>query len=198
MTITAPSPQTSLPFRIPADPLGREHDRLLAEGLARPVIADILVSTGTPDSVDIRSAAARLLLTPLLRAMPPGWAVGFESAAWLHSGIPRDGRPAPHQLQVIIPRGRRRPLSPWLRARQVPLPLEQIVLVGPVPVTDPLRTAADIARDRPDLEALEVLRRLGEFCGVRPHEVVEQLESMPRARGVAKARRLVREWELEP
>jgi hypothetical protein len=157
----------------------------------------VLAATATPDSVEMRSAAATLLLERADHTLPPGWAVGFESAAWLHSGIPRDGRPAPRQLQVIIPRGRRRPESRWLRCRQVPLPPEEIVLVGGLPVTDPLRTAADIARDQPEPETIEVLRRLGEFCGVRPHEVLGQLESMARARGVAQARKLVRQWELE-
>jgi hypothetical protein len=198
VTITATSPHTSMPFRIPRDPLGAEFERLLSEGLARVVVADVLVARGVPDSSEIRSAAVGLLLGQASWTARPGWAVGFDSAAWLHSGIPRDGRPAPGALQVIVPRGRRRPLSPWLRCRQVPLAPEEITWTGAVPVTDPLRTAADIARDRPGPGTLEVLRRLGELCDVRPQDVREQLSSMSRARGVAQARRLIREWELEP
>jgi propanediol dehydratase small subunit len=61
-------------------------------------------------------------------------------------------------------------------------------------VTDPVRTAADVARDLPPDQAVAALRRLGELCGVRPHEVLEMLGIMRYSRGAATARQVIKRW----
>lgn len=180
----APGPE---PFRVAA----AETERLLACGLARRVVGDVLVAVGAPDSLAVRCAAAALLLPP-----PPGsFVVGFGSAAWLLAG--GGGVATPARLDVVIPPGRRRPASPVLRVRQVPLPESSVVTVAGVPVTAPVRTAADVARDLPAETALPALRRLGELAEVRPHQVLAELAAMRYARGAANGRRVVRRWAEE-
>jgi transcriptional regulator with AbiEi antitoxin domain of type IV toxin-antitoxin system len=186
---TLPSPPLSeaTPFQVAA----AEAERLLTTALARRVVGDVLVAVAAPDSLAVRCAAARLLLPP-----PPGsFVVGFGSAAWLLAGA--GAVPAPGRLDVVIPPGRRRPVSPVLRVRQVPLPASSVVTVGGVPVTTPVRTAADVARDLPPEVALPALRRLGELAEVRPHQVLTELNAMRYARGAATGRRVVRRWAEE-
>jgi propanediol dehydratase small subunit len=76
----------------------------------------------------------------------------------------------------------------------VSLATEQITYVGPVAVTDPVRTAADVARDLPAPAAVAALRRLGELYDVRSDDVLQVLASMRYARGAATARQAVRAW----
>jgi hypothetical protein len=183
------------PFRPNGCPA--EADQLLKQGLARRVIADVLVARDAPDSREVRAAAAALLI-PVEFQASSGWVVGFGSAAWLHTGASSAPATPPGELQVIIPPGRRRPKLPGVRGRQVALTPDQVIFLGPVPVTDPVRTAADVARDLPVDEAAAALRRLDELCGVRPHQVLQALAGMRYARGVATARQVVRAWAEEP
>jgi hypothetical protein len=186
-----PADEQWSPFRLTAHPEEARH--LLKQRLARAVIADVLVARDAPDSREIRAAAASLLI-PAEAQVGLGWVVGFGSAAWLHTGADpaRPGPPA--ELQVIIPPGRRRPKGSGVRGRQVALAPAQVLFLGPVAVTDPVRTAADVARDVPAPEAIAALRRLGELCDVRPHDVLQVLATMRYARGAATARRVVRAW----
>ena len=191
-----PLPSELHPFRRRDLPDDAEATRLLDQGLARPVIADVLVAFDAPDSREIRSAAAGLLV-PAEARVEHGWVLGFGSAAWLHTGVGPSGQPAPSELHVIIPPGRRRPRAPGIRGRQIALPAEHVMFLGGIAVTDPVRTAADVARDLPTADALRALRRLGELTGVRPHQVIQVLATMRYARGAATARQLVRNWAEE-
>jgi hypothetical protein len=183
----------ALPFRASSDD---EKQRLLAQGLVRSVIADVLVAVDAPDSRAIRIAATGLLIPTEVR-LNLGWVVGFASAAWLHTGGCGTTQSAQEKLQVIISPRQRRPRVPGIRGRQVALAPDQVVFLGGVAVTDPVRTAADVARDLPPAEALAALRRLHELCEVRPHQVIKVLTSMRYARGAATGRRLVHRWEEE-
>jgi hypothetical protein len=186
-----PLPAELQPFRRSALPDRVEAQRLLKQGLVRTVIADVLVAFDAPDSRDSRLAATALLVPPEARG-DDGWVVAFGSAAWLHTGSGGIDRPAPAELHVIIPPGRRRPRAAGIRGRQVALPPEHVMFLDGIAVTDPLRTAVDVARDLPTAEALDALRRLGELTGVRPDQVLTLLASMRYARGAATARHLVK------
>jgi hypothetical protein len=191
-------PLELMPFRANS---AEERGRLLGQGLARELIADVLVPIDAPDSRLIRASAVRLLLEPGL-TRDHGWVIGFGSAAWLHtgsSGLHTAPVPSPGgQLQIIITPGDRRPGLPWIRARQVALAPEHVMFLEGVRVTHPVRTAADVARDLPEAQALPVLRRLGELTPARPHQVLALLETMKYARGAAIARRVVRSWAEAP
>jgi hypothetical protein len=188
-----PAPAALMPFRAASSD---ERRRLLDQGLVRPVIADVLVAVDAPDSRVIRARATGLLISGPARA-DLGWVVGFESAAWLHTGFAGTEQQPPGRLQVIIPPGRRRPREALIKGRQVALPPEQVMMFDGVPVTTPLRTAADVARDLPDAEALATLRRLGELVQVRPQDVMVLLTTMRYGRGVATARKRVTSWAEE-
>jgi hypothetical protein len=185
-----PVPADLRPFRAGS---ADEARRLLEDGLARRVIADVLVAVDAPDSRAIRALAIALLIPDEARTST-GWVIGFGTAAWLHTGFAGTARQAPEELQVIIPPGRRRPRAPRLRARQVALAPDQITFLNGIPVTDPLRTAADVARDLPAPEALTVLRRLGELTGVLPEQVLHLLSTMRYGRGAATGRQVVKSW----
>jgi hypothetical protein len=180
------------PF-LAADP--RETDRLLAEGLARRVLGDVLVATGAPDSREVRALAAGLLIPPRIRAAG-GWVVGFGSASWVYTGLRfLTGEPGPPPvLQVIVPPGQRRPGSPGVRGRQVRLGDRDVAFLHDLLITSPVRTAADIARDLPPQRAMPLLLAMEELCGVRPRRVLAQLGQMRYARGAAQARQLVLRW----
>jgi hypothetical protein len=194
MTVTT-MPSLPQPFRAVDNP--GEAEQLLKQRLVRRVIADVLVAFDAPDCREVRAAAAALLIPAEVR-VGAGWVVGFGSAAWLHTGPPGTEAQPPAALQVIIPPGRRRPKLPGVRGRQVGLAPDQVVFLGSVPVTDPVRTAADVARDLPAAEAVAALHRLGELYGVRPHDVLQLLATMRYARGAATARQVVRIWTEEP
>jgi AbiEi antitoxin C-terminal domain len=186
-----------VPFR-PSDAAGRAEARhLLDQHLIRPVIGDVLVAFDAPDSTEVRAAAALLLLAREAGG-DPRWVVGFSSAAWLHAGPAAVGGVVPARLEVILENGRRRPRGGVVFGRQVALPREHVTGVHGVPVTTPVRTAADVARDRPPEQALIALRRLGELCGVRPHQVLHLLADMRYARGAANARTVIKTWAEEP
>jgi hypothetical protein len=196
MAVTTTPMQPFRPLDSPA-----EAEQLLKQGLVRRVIADVLVAFDAPDSREVRAAAVELLM-PIEQRVSAGWVVGFGSAAWLHTGPgradPSSPPEAPAELQVIIPPGRRRPKLPGVRGRQVALAPDHVVFLGPIPVTDPIRTAADVARDLPLEQAVAALHRLGELYGVRPHHVLHLLSTMRYARGVAVGRQAIRAWTEEP
>ncbi len=141
----------------------------------------------------MRIAAIGLLL-PREARLERVWVVGFASAAWLHTGTAGSRQPPPEHLQVIVSPGQRRPRAPAPGGRQVALDADHVLFFGDLAVTTPVRTAADVARDLPDDEALAALRRLGEVCDVRPHQVIQLLAQMRYARGVAAGRALVNLW----
>lgn len=109
------------------------------EGAVRPVLGDLYASSSIPEAPQLRALACRALLSGSLRAHA---VLCGESAAWVHLGA---GTP-PARITVITAGVYRRRTAgpiPW-QVHQVPLrPEEQLELQG-VPVTTPLRTAADL------------------------------------------------------
>lgn len=168
-----------------------EAERLRRDGLVRPLIGDVLVAAACPDSRALRAAAAALLL-PLMRSPDPGWAVGFETALWVHTGWSPQAVPA--ELHLVVPPGRHRPSRAGVRRRQVRLSPADIGALHGLPVTTPVRTAADVSRDLPAAQVTEALQRLRRCSGVRPEDVLDQLAVMASARGVRAARAHVQAW----
>jgi hypothetical protein len=79
------------------------------------------------------------------------------------------------------------------------MPPQDVVVVEPpgspgVAVTTGARTAADLLRTLPELTALEAAVHVASVTGAGVDEVAACLELMPRARGVARARRLLAGW----
>lgn len=115
--------------------------------------------------------------------------VSGASAAWLH-GV--DVRRAPHApLEVTLPRNA--PMGPraGLAVRRALLPDDDIVAVGGIPVTSVLRTAFDLSRRPPLVEAVVALDAFLHVALVRTDELVDYALAHPRWRGVRQIAEVV-------
>ena len=170
------------------------HERagLIRDGLAREVLSGVLIAVDRPITASVRAHALREKLGPWETDPDRGRAIGFGTAAWVHTGS-WPGRTA-SPIDLVIGRNRRAPRLDGVRVRQVDLPTEHLKSVEGLSVTLPGRTAADVARDLPRAHALSVLRTLQELHDVHPPQVLEILAAMPYARGAAVAREVVRAW----
>lgn len=181
-----------LPFRRScglSESEAREVGRLIDDGLLVPLVLDVVVAVGVPPGRDLRAAALGLMVADRLRAC--GAAVAQEAAAWLWvSG------PAPRYVDVVIAPGRVRSPWPHVLVHERRMSAQDVVQVEvrggtTLAVTTPARTAADLLRTLPEPLALETAGQLAAHTGLCAADVAACLESMPRARGVARARRLL-------
>lgn len=164
-----------------------ELSRLAAEGLLRPLVADVYVSTRIPEDTGVRAAALALLLPVPLH---DGAAVlALEAAAWLVAG-----GPAPAQLDVYVPTHRSRRRFRELRVHEARLEPFDVETIGDVRATCPARTAADLCRGRPTDEALPHLDRLRAATGLKPTTVACVLDRLARHRGVPHGRNVIEIW----
>ena len=176
------------PFRV--DDVSETH-RLIGGGLVRTLVADVLIASDLPVDRTIRAGAGALLV-------PSGCgAVGFASAAWVLTGW-WPGPEPPARLELVVPPGRTRPpAGRALRIRQVPLAGTDVMVLGTLAVTTPVRTAVDVARDLPAFQALAALRALRRETEVLPEQALARLAGLPSARGVVRARRVLTGWAVE-
>ena len=186
MTLTPTDPDVPFLPRTADDV--REAHRLLALGLARPVLlrpAAVLAGVHVRPEPAVRALA----VATVLGALGDDAALAFRTAAWVHAGGDE-----PQVLEVATPFGVHRALPDAARLRRLALPPADVAQLAGVRVTTPARTAADLARDLSPRHALAWLDQLRERAEVTPADVVRQLDMMPTARRVAPARRLVRAW----
>ena len=163
-----------------------ELSRLLGLGLVRRVLRGVYVASQADDSLELRVSALRLVV-------PPGAVVTDRTAGWLH-GAQMILAPGDH---VVVP-----PVSVFHRGRgcrvrtdlvvsgQRMMPADDVMDVGGVLVTTPLRTACDLGRllgRGPALAALDAMLRLGAFgreelldaaAGYRGYRWVRQLRTL--------------------
>ncbi|MGY2875253.1 hypothetical protein ACVW00_002443 [Marmoricola sp. URHA0025 HA25] len=163
-----------------------ELARLVQLGLLRRLIAGVYVASQVDDSLDLRVATLRLVV-------PPGAVVTDRTAGWLH-GAPRILAPGDHQVVPrvsVFHRGRGcRLRTELLASGQRMMPDEDVMVVGGVRVTTPLRTACDLGRllrREQALAALDSMLRLGSFdkeqlleasSGFRGYRWVRQLRAL--------------------
>lgn len=187
---------TKSPFRAGSDAgatQAREVDRLLAAGLLVPVLLDVVVAADTPSDQRLRAHALSLVLPDRLLARG---VVAQEAAAWLWCG-----GPPPRFVDLAVAPGSGRAAAPHLvvhERRMPPDDVERIEIADPpappLAVTTPVRTAADLLRILPVPDGLTEATRLAAHVGATPAEISACLGRMPRARGVARARRLLQDW----
>ncbi|MDQ6687928.1 MAG: hypothetical protein M3Z50_10060, partial [Actinomycetota bacterium] len=155
-------------------------DRQVRSGAVRRILRGVYVDASVPETGRLRAAALALVM--------PADAVAVDrTAAWLHgaevaSGV--EGRPPP--LDLVRTSGNSRRHFGGRRA----LSARDVVRVGDVRVTTPLRTALDLGRllapDRA-LATVDVLLRTGAFSHV---ELLAELSRMGGHKGVVQLRRL--------
>ena len=188
--------ETDLPFRTNGDPQTghpREIGRLLGEGLLVPVLLDVVVAAGAPSDQNLRARALSLVVPDRLHDC--GAVVAQLAAAWLWCG----GAPPPLVDVVVRPgRGRVLAASHLVRHERRMPPKDAVVISPPgargIAVTTGARTAADLLRTLPEFTALQAAVDVATATGADAREVAACLELMPRARGVARARRLLAAW----
>lgn len=164
-----------------------ELARLAAEGLIRPLVADVYVSAHTVEDAGVRAVALSLVLPVPLQ--DGGAVAAFEAAAWLAAG-----GPPPPELDVYVPAHRSRRRFRGLRVHEGRLEPLDVETIGRQRTTSPARTAADLCRSRPFDDALPHLDRLHAATGLTPLAVACALDRLVRHRGVPHARDAVQIW----
>lgn len=127
-----------------------EWRELSSSGLIREVVPGYFVDAALPDTLDLRLAIAR-------RALDLDVVVARRAAAWLEGVDAFDyrGFPATPRIEVLTRDRGDRPRSPLVSAHVADDLLESdIVDIGGLRATSPMRTAADLARFTPRPDAL--------------------------------------------
>ena len=158
----------------------------LVSGEIRRVLRGVYVVATVPDTVELRAAAAALVV-------PAGAVICGRTAAWLHGvdALAMGAHRVLPEVDVMSPAGRSAARRTGVFGSSGPLDDDDVVFVGDVPVTGPARTAADVARllPRPDaLAALDAILRLGITS---TGAVLDTLGPFAGYRGVRQARELV-------
>jgi hypothetical protein len=160
---------------------------LVRRGYLRRPIAGVYVASHVPDSLALRTEMVRLVL-------PPGCFACDETAAWLHGA---DMALAPNS-HLVLPRvaffrhadeGRLR--NGLVRSGERTVTAGDLVSVGGLMVTSPLRTALDLGRLRHRDQALSALDAFLHLGLVTPEELLAGVARLARQRGVVQLRWLV-------
>lgn len=186
MTTTYPE----LPFtRADLERLGVSPRRFRADreaGRVRSIFRGAYVRSDVPDSTRLRAAAARLILCE--RAV-----VVDRSAAWLHGIDCRE--PAeldlPPRLEVVVRRGAAPSRRREILGGERDLADEDVMVVDGVPVTTPVRTAADLGCRRGRAAALAVLDAFAHHHGITAADLELAARRFRRRRGVTQLRELI-------
>lgn len=205
MLVPRPSARKPVGMMLPAQPLhvptttrdavaaGWTEDRLhraVIRGDVRRVLRGVYVDASAPDSLALRSAAAALVL-------PARMVVCDRSASWLQ-GVdhwdPRD-LDVPPLLDVVARSGTRTRLGGVHGALRALGDDDVVELADGLPVTSPLRTAADLACQRGRLAAAAVLDQFARQHGVTTADLRQLLPRFAGRRGVTQLRELVNDVE---
>lgn len=177
------------PFRASealASGASRQQLRLaVADGVLAQVFRGVYVASELAGDLAVRAAAASLIL-------PEHAVVSDHTAAWLH-GIDTHEPGAldvPPPLYVVSKGGADRSMRPGLVAGKRDLTEDEVCLVDGVPVTTPLRTAADLACLRGRSSALAVLDAFMREHGLTHDDYASMVARFRGRRGVRQFREL--------
>jgi hypothetical protein len=169
-----------------ADSLGvgrRQLARMTVAGHLRPLVRGVYAAAQLPDTMTSRTAALALVVSE-------DAVVCSRTAAWLHGVpiLPRSARmePPPVQCVHVTDTRVRRPGVDGRRRQLLP---HDVVEVGGIRVTTPLRTALDLGRL---LWRYDALAALDGFLrhGVDHHRLIEEMPRFRGYRGVIQLRAL--------
>ncbi|MFF1879229.1 hypothetical protein [Leifsonia sp. NPDC058230] len=159
-------------------PLAELHAVRLDGELYR--IGDAFATVDTPDTAELRAAAFRL-------SVPRAAVADRSTAAWIHGT--RAGPPS--ALQVCVDSAQRVSATALhgLDVRQCILAQRDVVLLGEVRVTAPLRTVADLLRteDRFTPAVILELRALLELSGYNAAACRDEIRRQDRLPGTRRA-----------
>lgn len=158
--------------------------RLLRDHYIRRLLKGVFVVAQAPDSLILRAQALQLVV-------PEHSVIVDWTAVWLHTGIlpPNQHLEVP-PVSLFRHRGKGRLRNDLCSSGERTFGPDDLVTIGGLTVTTPLRTAWDIGRLAPrDLAmgALDALLRLGDFS---QDQLVDGVEGFRRQRGVVQLREL--------
>ena len=162
----------------------RRLQRALEDGRVRRVLRGVYVDAGVPDGTALRAAAARLV-------MPDRMVICDRSAAWLH-GVDHwepTALDVPPDLEVVARDGTRTRLG-GIHGTLRSLTADDVMVLDGVPVTTPLRTAADLACLRGRLGAAAVLDQFARRHDITPEDLRTITARFAGRRGVTQLREL--------
>lgn len=169
-----------------ADVSRSELRRLVSQGQMRRLFHGVYVDAVVPDSLDLRAAAASLVV-------PEGSVLARQDAATVW-GVARQEPGADrrrHELALLRTEDRTGLRRGGVLGRVAVLPDDDVVSIGPLRLTSPARTLLDLARwlERPDaLAYADALRRA---TGVENDDLQEGLDRLLGFAWVAQAREIV-------
>jgi very-short-patch-repair endonuclease len=145
----------------------------------RRLFPDVYVLASVPVTLALRSRAAHLL------ANGKGVLAGYSAAELLNASC----GPADAPAELVLPHRMRSRPDLWVR-QELLLP-DEIQLVGDIAVTTPLRTAYDLGRRAPLVEAVAAMDALAHAAGFNPADVLMLLRRHLGARGSAQLPQVV-------
>ncbi|MFS3128924.1 hypothetical protein ACLM5J_11025 [Nocardioides sp. Bht2] len=159
---------------------------LLKTGALRRPFKGVYCPSATPDTIELRAQCAALVL-------PQHAVLCDRSAAWLHGVdcLRVFETVALPQLEVVAIQGAGRTRMTGIYGGERDLRPDEVMRIGGVPVTTPVRTAIDLACLRGAGLALAAVEGLMRMCGVTQSDLRRQLARHHGRRGVVQARRLV-------
>lgn len=179
----------SRPFTVPqarAAGMTRAAVRhLLDSGMVRPVLRDVYVDASVRETIELRAAALAVVA-------PAHTVVCDQTAAWLH-GVDLQREVDPFWLPPLETYragghdGLRR--DDCVRGKRGLDPLD-VMEIGAVAVTTPLRTALDLGRLRRRHEAFAAMNALARAAGFGLPELAAELPRFRGMRGVVQLRYL--------
>lgn len=161
--------------------------RQLVEGVLRRVVTGVYVAADTDDTIELRVAALALVVSP-------GHVIVDRTAAWLH-GIDTftvEELDLPGAIETCTLRGRHPTERRGARGGTRDLAPRELMRLGPIEVTTPLRTALDLGCRLRRREAFAAINAIAARHELEPAEfraVIDQ--RYRRRRGVRQVRELV-------
>jgi hypothetical protein len=158
---------------------------MLRDGYLRRVLKGVYVAAQTPDTLDLRAQA-------LLLVVPPYAVITDWTAVWLFTGLlaPNDHLELP-AISLFLPAGRGRLRNKLCESGERAFLPEDLMIVGGLTVTAPVRTAWDMGRLVHRDQAMGALDALLRHDPEMRDEMVSGVERFRRRRGVVQLRELV-------
>ena len=158
---------------------------LVHRGLIRAVVREAYVRADVPDSIELRAAAVALVAAP-------GHVVVDRTAAMIH-GVDTFTYAELEDLppvETCALRGRRPTRRTGADGRTRDLRSSDIMEVGGLRVTTPLRTALDLGCNLRRREAMGALNAFARLHGVTVEQLRAELDRLRRRRGIIQLREL--------
>lgn len=160
--------------------------QLVATGHVRSLVRGVYVRSEVPDSLELRAAALMLVVSP-------EHIVVDRTAAWLHGVdtlLSREKELLP-PIEVCALRGHHPTERRQVDSGQRDLAPHDLMRIGDVRVTTPLRTALDLGCRLRRREALATLNEFTRSQGVTRAMLTHELPRFRRRRGVIQLRELI-------